>query len=122
MTEISHYQFERWSKQFSNLDLQIYRLSLACKIDLSQAGMVDSVIANKGPSGKDIKSRVFTTLRGLLILRLLLQSKASSELGSHDAAVLARYQLDRMYERTGGRRSYGLKRPAYPWEANFSAL
>jgi hypothetical protein len=118
MIELSQYQLEYWSKRFSSLDLQIYRLSLACKIDLSRPGVVDSVIANNDLSGGHNKLRVFTTLRGLLILRFLLQSKASSELGSHAAAVLARHQLDRMYERTGGRRSYGLNRPTYPWEAN----
>lgn len=101
MIEISQYQFERWSKQFGNLDLQIHRLSLACKIDLGQTGMVDSVIANTDLSGGKNKSRFFTTMRGLLILRLLMQSKASAELGSHVAVTLARYQLDRLYERTG---------------------
>jgi len=115
---ISQYQFERWSKQFSSLDLQIYRLSLACKIDFRQTGMVDSVIANNELSGRNHKPRVFTTLRGLLILRLLLQTKASSELGSHAAALLARDQMDRMCERIGRRRSYGLSLPAFPWEAN----
>lgn len=103
MTEISHYQFERWSRQFGNLDLQIYRLSLACKIDLGQTGMVDSVIANTDLSGGKNKSRAFTTMRGLLILRLLMQTKASAELGSRAAATLGHYQLDRLYERIGRR-------------------
>ena len=102
MIKISQHQFERWSKQFSNLDLQIYRLALACKVDLGQTGMVDNVIANTALSGgKKDKPRFFTTMRGLLILRLLLQSKASSELGSHAASILARFQLDRMYAHAG---------------------
>jgi hypothetical protein len=118
MTAISKYQLERWSKQFSDLDLQIFRLSLACKIDLRQMGMVDSVIANNDLSDRNNKPQVFMTLRGLLILRLLLQSKASSELGSHAAVLLARDQLDRMYKRAGRRRSYGLNCQSYPWEVN----
>ncbi len=101
MIEISQHQFERWSKQFSNLDLQIYRLALACKVDLGQAGMVDSVIANTALSGGKNKLRFFTTMRALLILRMLLQSKASSELGSHAASMLARFQLERMYAHAG---------------------
>ena len=101
MVDLSPYQFERWSRQFGNLDLQIHRLSLACKIDLGQTGMVDSVIANTDLSGGKKKSRAFTTMRGLLILRLLMQTKASAELGSRAAATLGHYQLDRLYERIG---------------------
>jgi len=114
MVDLSHYQFERWSRQFGNLDLQIYRLSLACKIDLGQTGMVDSVIANTDLSGGKNKSRAFTTMRGLLILRLLMQTKASAELGSLAAATLGHYQLDRLYERIGRQRTDWLSRSAFP--------
>lgn len=114
MVALSPYQFERWSRQFGNLDLQIYRLSLACKIDLGQTGMVDSVVANTDLSGGKNKSRAFTTMRGLLILRLLMQTKASAELGSRAAATLGHYQLDRLYERIGRQRTDGLSRSAFP--------
>ena len=92
----------RWSKRFSELDLQIYRLSLACDVNLARAGAVGSVIANnKTVCGKD-KPGAFVTLRALLMLRNSLQTKAVTELGTGGALQLANYNQDWLQVRVGG--------------------
>jgi hypothetical protein len=87
MITISQHQFRRWSKRFSELDLQIFRLSLACDVNTV--------------CGKD-KPRVFVTLRALLMLRYALQTTAVAELGSSGVLRIANYTQVWLRERIGG--------------------
>jgi hypothetical protein len=109
MTHISEHQFMRWSNRFRQLDLQIYRLSLACDVNLAQVGVVESVIANISTvCGKD-KPRAFFTLRALLTLRYSLQMKAVVELGSRGTLLLSNYSSDWLRVRVEGRGRSALK-------------
>jgi hypothetical protein len=102
MITISQHQFRRWSKRFSELDLQIFRLSLACDVNLAQVGVVDNVLMNINTvCGKD-KPRVFVTLRALLMLRYALQTTAVAELGSSGVLRIANYTQVWLRERIGG--------------------
>lgn len=70
--------FEHYDKELASLDHEIRHYAAICRVDLSNKGELEAcLLAHQEGSWADDKAR--ETLRGLLILRIKLETEMVSE-------------------------------------------
>lgn len=95
------YAYQRWVKQFEQLDFQIVQAAGLCQIRILDPGMIERVLQNEaGVCGVD-NHGAFEKLRALVMIHYTMRDKAVVELGQQDTMRIMDDVLERLRVRCG---------------------
>jgi len=85
MTSMSEQQdrftVARWTKNFEELDREIGRLALLCRVRILDAGVIGRVLKNDASVCGADNAAAFAKLRDLLMMHLVMREISASEVG-----------------------------------------
>jgi len=89
-------RIEGRARNLEDLDHEVGRLALLCRIRLLEPGAIDRVLKNdRSVCGND-NPLAFAKLRNLLMMHFTLVRKWAGELGGDETAMIERYVLERL--------------------------
>jgi|APDOM4702015159_1054818.scaffolds.fasta_scaffold685020_1 hypothetical protein len=97
----SNYTHERWSKHFVEIDKEIARLALLCRVPLLDPGVIERVLHNDSLVCGTQNQRAFDKLRELLMVHYSVRDRALESLGSEETNEIMRDIVARLRARIG---------------------
>lgn len=88
MSDTPGHQQQVFSKRLEEIDNEIARLALLCRIPLLDPGMLERVLKNDASVCGTDNSRAFSKLRSLLMLHYSVREKAVVELGQAETLAM----------------------------------
>lgn len=85
-----------WAQRLVDLDRELGRLALVCRIRLLDAGIIDRVLIGDVSVCMADKRAAFDKLRGLLTLHFLIRQQAADELGQGGTAIVETYVVQHL--------------------------
>jgi len=101
MNDQSNYRTQRWAGHFQEIDAEIARLSLICKVRILEPGIIERVIKNDATVCGASDPKAFEKLRGLLMMHYSVREKAVVTLGSAETLLMVEDIVARLRERFG---------------------
>jgi hypothetical protein len=99
--EGSHYTHDRWSKHLVEIDKEIARLALLCKVPLLDPGVIERVLHNDSLVCGTQNERAFAKLRELLMLHYSVRDRALESLGPEETNQIMQDIVARLRARIG---------------------
>jgi hypothetical protein len=96
-----HYQHERWSKHFEEIDREIAQLAVICKIPLLDQGVIERVLKNDAMVCGSQNARAFAKLRQLLMMHYSVRERAVVTLGEAETLAIVKDIVERLRHRVG---------------------
>jgi hypothetical protein len=97
------YQHERWSEHFVEIDKEIARLALICKVPLLDPGVIERVLHNDTLVCGTQNPRAFEKLRQLLMMHYSVRDRALETLGPEETNQIMQEIVARLRARLGDR-------------------
>src|ERR1035438_10412634 len=89
-------RIEGWARSLEELDREIGRLALLCRVKILQPGVIDRVLhGERSVCGTD-NAAAFAKLRNLLMMHFTLHGKWAVELGEEQITAIERYVIERL--------------------------
>ena len=85
-----------WVERFDELDREIARLSVLCRIRILDPGVIERVIKNDASVCGTRNPAAFTKLHGLLILYFAMRNRAAEMIGQAETAMVEDYIVERL--------------------------
>jgi len=101
--EVPDYRHQRWSKHFEEIDLEITKLAMLCKIPLLDPGVIERVLHKDTLVCGTQNPRAFEKLRSLLMMHYSVRDKAVVALGEDETMQIVGDIVARLRERSGGK-------------------
>jgi hypothetical protein len=95
MTE-DPYALAWWEENIEEIDREIARLAMLCRVKLLEPGVIARVLHNDASVCGTDNPRAFKGLRDLLIMHLLLRDKSARDLGAARLAAIEGQIADRL--------------------------
>jgi hypothetical protein len=95
------YTHERWSKHLVEIDKEIARLALLCKVPLLDPGVIERVLHNDSLVCGTQNERAFTKLRELLMVHYSVRDRAIESLGTEETNEIVQEIIARLRARIG---------------------
>ena len=95
-TEPDHLQIAWWAKNLDELDREIARLALLCRVRLLDTGVVDRVLSNDVSVCGTANPVAFAKLHNLLVMHFLIRKRSVEELGHVQTAQIERNVIERL--------------------------
>jgi hypothetical protein len=102
------YRSKRWTTHLEEIDLEIAKLAVICKIPLLDPGVIERVLHKDTLVCGTQNPRAFEKLRSLLMMHYSARDKALVALGEEETLRIVGDIVDRLRERIGDK----LGRPA----------
>jgi hypothetical protein len=87
MTE-DHYATAWWQGNLEEIDHEIARLAMLCRIRLFEPGVIGRIVHNDASVCGTDNAIAFRRLHDLLIMHLLLRDKSAADLGTAQIAAI----------------------------------
>jgi hypothetical protein len=85
-----------WTRTLEELDREIGRLALLCKVPILEPGVIDRVLrGDRLVCGTD-NAIAFAKLRELLMMHFAIHKKWAAELGERQVATIESYVIERL--------------------------
>jgi hypothetical protein len=85
-----------WARSLEELDREIGRLALLCRVRILQPGVIERVLhGDRMVCGTD-NAIAFAKLRNLLTMHFTLHGKWAAELGEAQTTAIERYVIERL--------------------------
>lgn len=92
------YQVAWWERNLEEVDREVARLALLCRVSILDAGVIDRVL-QKDTSVCGADNRIaFQKLRSLLMLHFAVRGKSADALGQAETAAIETYIIERLTE------------------------
>ena len=95
------YRSKRWYKHFDEIDREIARAAVSCKVALLDPGVIERVIKNDTSVCGAQNERAFTKLRSLLMMHYSARDRAVVALGEAQTLNIIGDIVARLRERLG---------------------
>jgi len=95
------YRSKRWYKHFDEIDREIARAAVSCKVALLDPGVIERVIKNDTSVCGAQNERAFTKLRSLLMMHYSARERAVVALGEAQTLAIMNEIVARLRERLG---------------------
>jgi hypothetical protein len=92
-----------WADNLEELDKEIARLAVLCRIELLQPGVIQRVLQRDTTVCGSENPMAFEKLHGLLLLHAAIRDKSVDVFGPEQTALIERYVVDRLKQRFGDR-------------------
>lgn len=90
-----------WAKNLEELDGEIARLAVLCRIELLRPGVIQRVLQRDGTVCGTDNPAAFAKLHNLLLVHAAIREKSVDVFGQAQTAMIERYVVDRLKERYG---------------------
>ena len=100
MTDNPH-QHDRWSQHFDEIDREITRLAVNCKIPLLDSGVIERVLQKDPLVCGTQNPRVFEKLRSLLMMHYSVRDRAVVAMGEEETMQMLGEVVARLRARLG---------------------
>jgi hypothetical protein len=97
----SGYRHERWSKHFAEIDKEIARHALTCRIPLLDPGVIQRVLQNDTGVCGTQNQRAFDKLRSLLMMHYSVRDRALVQLGPEETMKILGELMARLRSKIG---------------------
>jgi hypothetical protein len=89
-------RIEGWARGLEELDREIGRLAMLCRVRILQPGVIDRVLhGERSVCGAD-NPIAFTKLRDLLTMHFTLHGKWAAEMGEAQTTAIERFVIERL--------------------------
>jgi hypothetical protein len=85
-----------WAEQLDELDQEIARLALLCRVRILDHGIIDRVLRNDASVCGTDNSVAFAKLREMLMLHLAIRKKSADTVGQVQTAVIEAEIIERL--------------------------
>ena len=103
MADEPGYRHDRWLKHFVEIDKEIARHALTCKIPLLDPGVIERVLHNDALVCGTQNPRAFEKLRSLLMMHYSVRDKAVVALGEEETIAIMEEIVARLRARVGNK-------------------
>ena len=95
-TKLDPVRIEGWARSLEELDREVGRLAMLCRVRIFEPGAIERVLANdRSVCGED-NAIAFAKLRNLLMMHFAVHGKHAAEFGEAETAAVERYVLERL--------------------------
>ncbi|MFO1307510.1 MAG: hypothetical protein U1F64_03580 [Burkholderiales bacterium] len=102
MTDKTPTAEEAWiSKQFEDIDKEIARLSVICRLDLLDRANIERVIRNDASVCGAQNPLAFSKLRDLLLMHYATRTRAAAQIGEVETQAIINSVVAKIIERFG---------------------
>lgn len=101
MADEPSYRTERWTKHFEEIDKEIAKYALLCKVRLLDPGVLKRVVDNDAAVCGTANPAMFRKLRSLLMMHYSVREKAVVALGPQETLRMVDDIIARLRERFG---------------------
>jgi len=102
MSDADRYTPQEWETRLAEIDLEIARQALICKVRLFDPGVVERVLANDTEVCGAMHPVAFDTLRALLVMHYAEGMHLAQALSPEAAGAIAHEVRDALRRRLGG--------------------
>jgi hypothetical protein len=95
------YSTKRWSTHLDEIDSEIARLCLICKVKILAPGVIKRVLDNDATVCEVNNPKVFEKLRSLVIMHYSVRERAVGALGSRETMAIMEELVAHLRERFG---------------------
>lgn len=85
-----------WAKNLDELDHEIARLALVCKVKILEPGVVQRVLDNDASACGTTNPLAFTELREMLMMYFVVREKSVKDLGGVQTAQIEAHIIERL--------------------------
>jgi hypothetical protein len=85
-----------WARSLEELDREVGRLAMLCRVPILERGVIDRVLANDPSVCGNDNALAFAKLRDLLLMHFTLHSRWAEELGEDRTTAIERYVIERL--------------------------
>jgi len=85
-----------WTSSLEELDREIGRLAMLCRVRILEPGAIDRVLANDRSVCSTDNPAAFAKLRDLLLMHFTIHRKRAAELGEAQTIAIERYVSERL--------------------------
>ncbi|MBV9891235.1 MAG: hypothetical protein JO090_10175 [Rhizobacter sp.] len=89
-------RIEGWARSLEELDREVGRLAMLCRVRIFEPGAVERVLANDRSVAGDDNAVAFAKLRNLLMMHFAVHGKRAAEVGEAETAAIERYVFERL--------------------------
>ena len=101
MADEPTYHHQRWSKHFEEIDKEIARHALTCKVPLLDPGVIQRVLQNDTSVCGSPNQRAFDKMRSLLMMHYSVREKAVVAIGQEETMQILDELMERLRHRVG---------------------
>lgn len=102
MNSENRYTPDEWAARLEEIELEIVRQAMICKVSLLQPGVIEKVLENDASVCGSDHPVAFETLRGLLVMQYSEDAHLRRSLGPDCAALISARARDHLQKRLGG--------------------
>jgi len=95
------YQTKRWSKHFDEIDAEIAKYAIMCRVRILDPGVIERVLKNDPLVCGATNPKAFEKLRGLLMMHYSVRERAVVTLGPEETLRMVNDIVARLRERLG---------------------
>ena len=96
------YRIAWWERNLEELDREVGRLALICRVRLLDPGVIDRVLQGDGSVCSAENRLAFGKLRDLLRMHFVVRQRTADELGQQQTADIETYVIDRLRKSVPG--------------------
>jgi len=101
MSDEPGHRHQRWEKHFDEIDSEIAKLAMLCRIPLLDPGVIERVLHNDTLVCGTQNQRAFDKLRQLLMMHYSVRDRAVGALGPDETAQIVKDVVERLRGRFG---------------------
>ena len=90
-----------WMKNLDELDREIARLAVLCKVSLLEPGVIERVLRNDATVCGTANPTAFAKLHNLVVMHYLIRKRSVDELGQAQTTAIERDVIDRLAKAYG---------------------
>jgi hypothetical protein len=90
------YRIEWWERNLEDLDREVGRQALSCRVRLLDRGVIDRVLQGDDSVCAANNRTAFDKLRNLLRMHFMIRQKAADELGQRQTFAIETYVIERL--------------------------
>jgi hypothetical protein len=100
-TQPDHLQIAWWAKNLDELDREIARLALVCRVRILDPGVMERVLRNDASVCGTANPLAFTKLHSMLVMHFAIRNRSVEELGQLQTAAIEHEVLERLKKAYG---------------------
>jgi hypothetical protein len=85
-----------WARSLEELDREIGRMAMLCRVPILERGVIDRVLANDRSVCASDNPIAFAKLRDLLLMHFTLHRRWAKELGEEQTTAIEKYVIERL--------------------------
>ncbi|HEY2187907.1 MAG TPA: hypothetical protein VGH48_05030 [Caldimonas sp.] len=85
-----------WARSLEELDREIGRMAMLCRVPILERGVIDRVLANDRSVSSNDNPAAFAKLRDLLLMHFTMHRQWAKEVGEAQTTAIESYVIERL--------------------------